>query len=202
MTASPKGRPAARGAAPCAAPKATGGSGHARASGPKPSRRAATERRIGYIAELMRRLEWRTGRSGPELAKKWGLSLSRVEHLAAEASRAVRAEVCDATSVHQTLCTALDRVLRDALADNDRRSVVRASVALARIAGALAPERLQVTTDARERPAMTLAEVVTRIQNAKQALENAHAAGGLDKPSVGLAEPRIGKRVLNGVTGS
>ncbi len=157
--------------------------------------RTTTEKRIEHIAEMMRRLEWRTGRTGREMARKWGLSLSRVEHLSAEASRRVRAEIADPAAVHQTVCTALDRVLRDALADGDRRNVIRAGMTLARVAGAMVPERMRVLAEPAPLQAMTLAEVEIRVKNAAEAIEAAKRAGGLDVVDPGLAEPKIGLRV-------
>jgi len=102
------------------------------------ARTAVTERRIAHIADKMRRLEWQRGKSGPIVAKRWRLSRSTVEKLAAEAGRRVRAEIVDPEAVTLTITAALDRTLRDALADGDRRTVVRVADVWARIAGATA----------------------------------------------------------------
>lgn len=98
-----------------------------------PRRTAITEQRIEHIAAMMRRLEWRTGDSGPALAREWRLSRSSLEKLAAEASRRVRAEVTDPGAVTLTVCAALEKTLRDALADGDRKSVIRAAATWSRI---------------------------------------------------------------------
>lgn len=102
------------------------------------SHTGATEARIAYIADQMRRLEWRTGETGTELANAWGLSKSSLEKLSAAASKRVRAEVCDPEAVSISVGAALDRVMRDALADGDRRSVIAAAATWARITGVAA----------------------------------------------------------------
>lgn len=104
-------------------------------------RRAVTESRIAHIAQMMRRLEWRTGESGPALATQWGLSTSSLEKLAAEASKQVRAELGDPDEVRRLTTAALTKVLHDAIASGDPRTVIRAAETLARIVGAVAPAR-------------------------------------------------------------
>ena len=108
------------------------------------ARTAVTEGRIEHIANLMRRLEWHTGKSGRALAKKWDLSLSSLEKLSAVASKQVRAEIVDPEEVTITVAAALDRVMREALDDGDRRSVIQAAATWARIVGADAPSRHEV----------------------------------------------------------
>ncbi len=104
---------------------------------------AITEARIAKIAAMMRGLLWRRGESGRALEIEWDLSTSRVEHLAAEASRRVRAEVLDPDAVGETVACALDRVLREALHDDDRKSVINAAKAWAVIAGSVAPKKIE-----------------------------------------------------------
>jgi hypothetical protein len=103
------------------------------------ARAAITEARIARIAGMMRRLDWRTGESAPELAAEWKLSRSAVEKLSAEASRRVRAELADRREVTTVVTAALARVLHDAVAAGDRRNAIRAAETWARIAGAIAP---------------------------------------------------------------
>ena len=105
-----------------------------------------TEQRIAHIMGMMRRWEWRRGKTGPQLAALWGLSEDRVKDLAAEASKRVRAEVTDPARVSGTVGTALAKVLDDAMQDNDRKSVIDASKAWAQIVGAMAPTKVDVTT--------------------------------------------------------
>jgi hypothetical protein len=92
----------------------------------------------------MHSLEWRRGKTGPELAKAWKISHSTMEKLASEASRRVRLTLTDTDEVSVTVAAALDRVLRDALRDGDRRSVIDASKTWAQIVGAMAAHRVEV----------------------------------------------------------
>lgn len=96
---------------------------------------ALVEARLAHIVKMMRQLEWRTGESGPKLAKKWRLSMSAVEKLSAEASHRVRAELSDPAALAFTVRMSLDTTLRAAMQDGDRRSVIRAAGVLARIVG-------------------------------------------------------------------
>jgi hypothetical protein len=107
-------------------------------------RAGVTELRIRAIEDLMHRLEWRRGRTGPELAKNWGVSLSTLEKLASEASRRVRATVTDPELVQLTVSIALQRVLHDAIRDNDRRSVVEAAKVWAQISGATSAQKVEL----------------------------------------------------------
>jgi hypothetical protein len=107
---------------------------------------AVTEARIAEIASMMRSLEWRRGESGRALALVWGLSEDRVKHLAAEASRRVRAEVLDRDSVQETVACALDKVLRENAKKNGTkaaRTVIQAAKTWAVITGAVAPKRIE-----------------------------------------------------------
>lgn len=53
---------------------------------------AETLARVERIIDMMQRLDWVKGVSGPMLASEWGLAVGTVEDLAAEASRIVRRE--------------------------------------------------------------------------------------------------------------
>lgn len=52
--------------------------------------RTTAERRIDEVVEMMTSFRWVPGPSHRALAKTWGVSVSMVEHVAAEASRVVR----------------------------------------------------------------------------------------------------------------
>ena len=107
--------------------------------------RGFTEARIEHIAGLMRALTYRTGVTSRELALEWDLGLARVEELTAAASKRVRAEITDPDRTVAKVCTAFDRVLDDALADGDRRSVIAAGKVWAEVSGARAPAQVHVT---------------------------------------------------------
>lgn len=112
-----------------------------------------SEQRIAFIMGMMREWQWKRGVSGPILAKEWGLSADRVKDLAAEASKRVRAEVTDPERVSGTVGSALSKVLHDSMDDGDRKSVIDASKAWAQIVGAMAPQRVDVTSRGEPTPA-------------------------------------------------
>ena len=118
-------------------------------AGEKPVKvvRAITEVRIEHIAGLMRALTYRTGITSRELAKEWDLGLDRVEELTAAASKRVRAEITDPDRTVAKVCSAFDRVIDDALADGDRRSVISAGKVWAEVSGASAPAQVHITGD-------------------------------------------------------
>ena len=125
---------------------------------------ATTELRLDAICTLMRALEWRTGETGLELAAEWGVSKSTIAHLAAEASRRVKAEVTDPDRVTATICVALERMMRDAIGDArggimlatesgtkqespniSRKVAIEAARTWAEVSGAHAPLKLDAT---------------------------------------------------------
>ena len=118
-----------------------------------------TEQRIAHIMGMMRRWEWKRGESGPVLAERWGLSVDRVKDLAAEASKRVLAEVTDPALVSGTVGMALQRVLDEGMeATGDakwhgRKLAVESSKAWAQIVGAMAPQRVDVTSRGEPTPA-------------------------------------------------
>ena len=84
--------------------------------------------RVAVIAQYMRELRWVRGETARALAAEWGLERGTVENYAAEASRIVAREVVDVEHVHSVVGVALERTIRDAMADGDRRSVIDAAV--------------------------------------------------------------------------
>lgn len=101
----------------------------------------------------MRSLEWRRGKTGKPLADLWGVSEAAVRRYAAEASRIVRSEVQDPEEVGRTVCAALEQVLREAVADKDRRNAIQAAQVWATISGAKAAERLDINAGVAASPA-------------------------------------------------
>lgn len=106
---------------------------------------AATEAKIDHIASLMRSLKWRTGETGKVLAAEWDLTEKWVRELAAEASRRVYAEITDPHRVTVTVCTTLEKIVREADAEGDRKSAIDAAKAWADISGARAPNQVRLT---------------------------------------------------------
>lgn len=122
-----------------------------------------TEARLAEMCDVMRDLRWRRGKSGPEYAERWGLSVTRVEHLASEAWKRVAAEL-DAVQAKATIGTLLERVALEAYEDSRtaqmlvtengtrqespnayRRIVVDAGKTLADVLGAKAPTKTELT---------------------------------------------------------
>lgn len=102
------------------------------------------DERVKHVEDLMRRAKWERGRSNRQLAAAWGLTVTAVNHYAAEASRRVRAEVTDPDSVQFTICGALQTIVREGLEESDRSSVIKAADVWSRVSGARAPDKLDV----------------------------------------------------------
>jgi hypothetical protein len=105
---------------------------------------AAVEVRIEHIADMMRSLEWRTGISGPILAKEWGLCEQRVKELSAEASKRVRAELMSPDNVKTDVGAALAIALRGAVNDKKWQAVGQIAKVYADASGASAPQKVEV----------------------------------------------------------
>lgn len=102
------------------------------------------EEKVQHCMTIMRELRWIRGKTAPVLAKEWGLTVANLESISAEAWRRVKAEVTDPDATSATVCTALEKVMRDSLADDDRRNAIEASKVWAQIAGAVAPTKVQI----------------------------------------------------------
>jgi hypothetical protein len=99
--------------------------------------------KVEFVADIMRRHEWEyfTAR---KLAAVWEVQESTVNSYAQEASRMVLREVNNRERVSLTLAQTLDRVIREALQDGDRRSAIDACRVWAQLAGANAPDKHEV----------------------------------------------------------
>lgn len=119
--------------------------------------RMTREDRVAYIAGLMRLLAWETGRTGPALAKEWGVHEVTVRQDAAEASRIVRRELEDPDEVCVDVGVALSEVLRRsflAFSQGDMNAgklVIEAARTWARIAGIEGPQRVSIEESTRNR---------------------------------------------------
>jgi hypothetical protein len=103
-----------------------------------------TVARLRHIMMLMRRLKWRTGETGVELAKQWGVSEQRVGEIAAEASKRVRAELMNHEHVGATVGSALDWALQEAVDKGDFRAIASLAKVYADAAGASAPQKVEL----------------------------------------------------------
>lgn len=95
-------------------------------------RPVTTEDRVEYIAGLMERLEWRTGKTAGELAALWHLAENTVEKYAAEASRRI---VAQPEAIHRDITVGGLQLLRDAVERNDARAFKQVGELLANISG-------------------------------------------------------------------
>lgn len=94
------------------------------------------EARIVHIVGLMRRLEFVTGKTGPQLAAKWKLSPKTVEEHTAEASRRVCASVMkDSDRIGATVGAALEKAILAASAAGDHRVIAQLADTWAKISG-------------------------------------------------------------------
>lgn len=127
------------------------------------------EDRIEHIEGLMRRAAWDRGRTSRALAHEWGCSLASVNDYASRAGRRVRDEVTDTDEVTLTVSAALSTIVREALAEGDRTSVIKAADTWTRIVGARAPEKVEDVTASKQRP---LAEQIAIAESVVEALKS------------------------------
>lgn len=123
----------------------------ARAREPGIVHQGLTESRIEIIAQRMRALTWVRGKTGPELAREWGVSKRTLEGLAGEASRRVRAELTDLDGAHVDILGALRRVVSEGFETGDLKAVVHASKTYAQVVGAMAPTKIAVREEPPEK---------------------------------------------------
>jgi hypothetical protein len=94
--------------------------------------------RVDYIVDLMERLEWRRGKTAPELAAIWGVSVSAVENYSAEASRRVTA---DPDEARRDITAGCRKLFRDAVNEGDAKSARAVGELWATVSGAKAAEK-------------------------------------------------------------
>lgn len=92
---------------------------------------------------MMRRCEFRRGRTEHDLVKRWHASLDYVRRVTAEASRLVAREVTDREAVSADVGTVIRSIVQDDAQETRER--VRAADVWARLAGAYAAERVEVS---------------------------------------------------------
>ena len=103
------------------------------------------EQCVDHIVGMMQRNEWRRGRSGPPLAREWGVDERTVRGYAAEASNVLRREIQDPEAVKQDVSVVMRVAMDMAMEDGKYRDAVAAGDVLTRILGARSPERHEVT---------------------------------------------------------
>jgi len=107
----------------------------------KRSTAAVTAERIRIIADIMNMGLWRPGPSGEGLAAEWGVSISRVQQLAAEAWRNVCAASDDAAKLRPQLAGGLFVLFEQARAARKYDAAAKLADVLSKITGARAVER-------------------------------------------------------------
>ncbi len=166
-----------------------------RGKGDTPSRAARKQKadRIALIVGMMIRFEWRTGESGPELAKVWGCATGTVEGYASEASRVVLSAFSD-DEIRMQAIAGLQTIAKAAHAAREYSNATKALVALAEMAGVAAPSKVAITNskglDVVETPFLeplfaspALAKFFTLHDRLPTAKESAELLSGARKPT-------------------
>lgn len=123
---------------------ATAPAGSALEARPFPARPATREGRVAACMDLMSSFRWERGKTSPELATAWGMSVGGVEAVASEASRRLR-NMVDPALVRQRICSFLEKGLTMALAQEDPKGLASVAKAYSEIAGAGASKRVELT---------------------------------------------------------
>ena len=139
--------------------------------------------RIQYIVRLMRTLSWRRGVGHKQLAEVWGCAEATVRDYAACASHQIRSEVQDPEEVGRAACVALEKILIEALRDDDRRNAIKAAEVWAVISGARAAERHHVSIG--NEPSPTEAARLVRERFGGHAMKDDDETGDTESPGDG-----------------
>ena len=110
--------------------------------------------RMAHIVGLMAGQQWETGRTGPSLAREWGVPLSTVEGYAAVASKLVLAEL-GGEDLRARILVGLESLGAEARRSGDFKTAGHLLAEMARISGVDAPTRVDVRTQQ-----VTIAEIV------------------------------------------
>lgn len=119
--------------------------------------------RIERIVGMMRRGEFKRGETAAVLAEEWGLSLSAVEDMTAEASRVVLREVTDPERVKGDVAVVLMRDIERASAAAEFGDVARIADVVTKIVGGRAAEKADPGLPADMTPEQMLQIVDERI---------------------------------------
>jgi len=97
--------------------------------------------RVDRIVGLMQRGQWLRGRSGPMLAREWGVAVNVVEKASAEASRIVAANLRDPEKLKVDVAVVLMENLHRASDAGQYKAVASLGDVVTRIMGARSPEK-------------------------------------------------------------
>lgn len=109
-------------------------------SQPIPARPETVRERVAYIVSLMETLEFERGSTIYDIAIAWELAESTVGGYAAEASRQVTGDEHEARRDITAACRA---VLKEAARTKNARDVRAVGELLAKVSGAMAPEKTE-----------------------------------------------------------
>lgn len=86
-----------------------------------PEETPETTLKIVEIMGLIREFKFRRGSTAKRLAKKWGVSVDRVHHLATEARKRIRAQLDDPDEIAAEVIPGMLKSFRDAVQAGDAR---------------------------------------------------------------------------------
>lgn len=98
--------------------------------------------RVAYIREMMLRLEWVRGVTGPDLAPIWGVAESTVNNYAAEASRQV---IGDEDEAKRDITAGARKLFKQAVEQGNSKAAKEMGDLWATVSGAKAPEKREHT---------------------------------------------------------
>lgn len=94
-----------------------------------------TTLRINEIMGLIGAFKYKRGATTKRLAKKWGVSVDRVHHLATEARKRIRAQLDDPDEIAAEVIPGMLRSFRDAVESKDARGVAALAGHLLEVGG-------------------------------------------------------------------
>ncbi len=158
-----------------------------------PTAPAGLDAKVQVVIDLMLAGRWKSGSTGPALARAWGLSTHYLEKVAAEASRRVKASA-EPDYVREVLAAELAAALRGAR--NIRSPVARAKAVaeVARAWGAIVVPAKHEVTGGRGLP-LGLPPALAMLEPAPSVDELAHFAS-VDPEACELATCRVHGRAL------
>lgn len=112
-----------------------------RARGPAPTPQQVRAARVETIILMMKGFSWRRGKSGPELAKEWGIALDTVEKMSAEASRAVARDL-EPDALGQDIKLRMHEIVKH----GEPRDATKAAAVAASLLGLNAAQRIELSS--------------------------------------------------------
>lgn len=136
-----------------------------------------TEERVTRIVDMMATGTWVTGKSGRALAQEWGISVSRVEQLSAEASRIVKRAVGDPQAVRTMMMATLHEIVARGMKKGEMRTAIEAIRTVGSWMG-FARDRLQLENGPDEFTGWTNEEIARYVETGEIPLRHRKGRGG------------------------